>query len=101
MQSLQIKEIQIFHHGSGGVPFPAPQMLYQISLERLMNPGIEDFYVSGEELGELGWHLAIKLRKRSLAFKWLVINNWIVSFILNDYVVHDYTCIHHTAHLRI
>ena len=91
MQSLQIKEIQIVHHGSGGVPFPPPQMLYQISLERFMNLEIQDFYVCGEELGELGWYLAIKLRKRSLALKWLFINNWVVSFILDDHVVHDYT----------
>ena len=54
MQSLQIKEIQIVHHGSGGVPFQPPQMLYQISLELLMNLGIDDFCVCGEELGELG-----------------------------------------------
>ena len=104
MQSLQIKEIQTVHHGSGGVlgvPFQPPRMLYQISLERSMNLGIQDCYVCGEELGELGWYLAIKLRKRSLAFKWLVINNWFCSFILDDHVVHDHTCIHHIAHLRI
>ena len=66
-----------------------------------MNLGIEDSCVCGEEVRELGWHLAIKLRKRSLAFKWLVINNWIVSFILGDHVVHDHTCIHHIVHLTI